>query len=50
MMYPRKIKKSRCGMLNFEIVAEVVNFVFSGIKSLRSPITLVLFFIKSFHF
>lgn len=49
-MYPIEIKETKYELSILEIIVEIVKVVFSGIKSFRSPKTLMIFLEKSFHF
>ena len=49
-MYPKKLKKTKYKLLILEFISNLINITISCIKSFKSPIALIIFLEKSFHF
>lgn len=49
-MYPKEVKKSNYKISPFNIIIKSINFIILSIKSLKSPIALIIFLDKCFHF
>lgn len=49
-MYPKKLKKTKYKLLILDSINNIINFSISCIKSFKSPIALIIFLQKCFHF